>query len=361
MKKQQLISGVVLAGLVALGFYAQYRYPINWHEVQTQFKSARWRDFATGLACIYLVYGFRSARWAMLLKHHKSIPPLSLLGTQVIGFTALALVGRAADPVRPYLISRKTGLSLSSQFAVYVVERLFDAGSMAVIFSIGMLGFSQAEVLRAAGHSGIVTFLGLHSPHLAVLFARFGGLLLTVLGTFFLIAIRHGGPAIAGFSARILSPFSRTLSLSVSEKIRSFHSGLDAVRTFGEFSVIGTLSILMWVLITLAYLITCRAFADSPELSGVTFSQCILLMIVSAVGGLIQLPVVGWFTQAGLIAISISSLFGASREASMACAASLLLVTYIGVIPLGLIWAQFENISLRRVTSDSELTQAAMK
>jgi hypothetical protein len=37
--------------------------------------------------------------------------------------------------VRPYLVAKKTGLPLSSQMAVYIVERLFDAGSMALIFS----------------------------------------------------------------------------------------------------------------------------------------------------------------------------------------------------------------------------------
>ena len=53
----------------------------------------------------------------------------------MIGFTAVALIGRVADPVRPYLVAKKTGLPLSNQIAVYIVERLFDAGSMALIFS----------------------------------------------------------------------------------------------------------------------------------------------------------------------------------------------------------------------------------
>jgi hypothetical protein len=78
-------------------------------------------------------YIFHSVRWSLLLRHNKRVPPLALLGTQVIGFTAVALIGRLADPVRPYLVSKKTGLSLSTQFAVYIVERLFDFGAMALI------------------------------------------------------------------------------------------------------------------------------------------------------------------------------------------------------------------------------------
>ncbi len=66
----------------------------------------------------------------------------------------MALIGRVADPVRPYLIARKTGLSLSSQIAVYIVERLFDAGSMALIFSIAMIWVPGDQVLNATAHSG---------------------------------------------------------------------------------------------------------------------------------------------------------------------------------------------------------------
>jgi hypothetical protein len=41
----------------------------------------------------------------------------------------------------------------------------------------------------------------------------------------------------------------------------------------------------------------------------------------------------------------------------MACAASLLLVTFLAVIPVGLIWAQVDHISLRKVTHESEAAE----
>jgi len=273
-----------------------------------------------------------------------------------MGFTAIALIGRVADPVRPYLVSKKTGLALSSQFAVYIVERLFDAGSMALIFSIGMLGFSQDEVLRATGHSKIVTSLGQHSPELAALFARYGGLLLTVAGALFLVAVRLSGPVIAGFCERTLGLLSKKLGAAVGEKIRTFHSGLDTMRTLGEFGATTGLSLAMWVLIACAYLSTCKAFIGTP-LATMTPSQCVLLMIVSGVSSVVQLPIVGWFTQIGLVTIAISNFFGVTREASVACATALLLVTFLAVIPVGLIWAQFEHISFRKITHESEAAE----
>jgi hypothetical protein len=64
--------------------------------------------------------------------------------------------------------------------------------------------------------------------------------------------------------------------------------------------------------------------------------------------------VIGWFTQIGLVATAIANFFGASAEASTACAATILLVTFLGIVPIGLIWARVEHVSLRKITEESE-------
>jgi hypothetical protein len=50
-----------------------------------------------------------------------------------VGFTGIALLGRAGEFIRPYLIARRTDLSFSSQLAVWAVERIFDIGSFAFL------------------------------------------------------------------------------------------------------------------------------------------------------------------------------------------------------------------------------------
>ena len=105
MKKNQLVLGlVVLAALIALGVYAQHNHPFHWQMFVEQLKLADWRKIGVAFICIYVAYLFRAVRWAMLLRHIKKVPLFSLLSTQVIGFTAVALIGRIADPVRPYLV-----------------------------------------------------------------------------------------------------------------------------------------------------------------------------------------------------------------------------------------------------------------
>ena len=67
-----------------------------------------------------------------------------------------------------------------------------------------------------------------------------------------------------------------------------------------------------------------------------------------------QLPVLGWFTQIIAVAAVLSAGFGVAKEAATASAATLLFVTFISIIPVGLIWAHFEHVSLRKVTIESE-------
>ena len=343
MKKNQLILGlVVLVGLIALVIWGRDRIHFDFGQFRAQLALANWWKIAIGTGCIYLGYVFRSVRWALLLRNNKKVPLLSLLGTQVIGFTAVALIGRIADPVRPYLVAKRTGLPLSNQFAVYIVERLFDAGSMALIFSSAIVLTAWLGLPGALPHPEIVRRAG------------YWGMALTVLGALFLVAVRMAGGAVAAFLEAAFGIVSKRLGNAVGQKIRSFRSGLDAMRTFGDFGVVAALSLGMWLLIALAYLETMQAFTASPELAGVTPAKCVLLLAVSGITSIIQLPVLGWFTQIGVVAAALASFYGAAPEAATACAATLLLVTFLSIVPVGLIWARFEHISLSKVTVESE-------
>ena len=349
-----IVSLVVLVLLVGFGFWAYYHVTFSFANFRSQLALANWGTMAIGLGCIYLAYVFRSVRWALLLRHNKKVPPLSLVGTQVIGFTAVALVGRVADLVRPYLVAKKTGLPISSQVAVYIVERLFDAGSMALIFSVAMLWIPEAEILKTTSHSKMMASLAQHSPFLTSMAARFGGLALTLCGALFLVAVRIGGEVVATACESIFGLISKKLGAAIGDKIRTFRAGLDTMRSFGEFATTAALSISMWVLIAGSYFETCRAFTASPQLAAMSPAKCVLLMIASGGASIFQLPVLMWFTQIGIVAAALAAILGSSAEASTACAAMLLVVTFLGIVPVGLIWAQFEHVSLRKVAVESE-------
>ena len=339
MKKRQLIlSGIVLVLLIGLAIWGEHRYPFDFQEFSVQITQARWDRIAWALGCIYVGYIIRSVRWALLMRHNRKVGLLSLVGTQVIGFTAVALIGRVADLVRPYLVAKKAETTISSQIAIYIVERLSDAGAMALIFS-AVIVFSPAgslpheEIVRKAGYWGLAA---------------------TIAGALFLVVLRLSGDVPASIIERALGVISHKLAQAVGDKIRTFRSGLDTIRSFADFAMLASLSIVMWVLIAAAYLLTTLAFVKSPELSAMTPGKGVLLMASSGVASVVQLPVAGWFTQVYIVQKAIQGLLGVTKEASTACAATLLLVTFLGIVPVGLIWAHMQNVSLRGVAEESE-------
>jgi hypothetical protein len=246
--------------------------------------------------------------------------------------------------VRPYLVAKKTGLPLSNQVAVYIVERLFDLASMALIFC-SMILLAPAGAL----------------PHPEVLKkVCYGALAATVGGAFFLVAVRLAGEMVASFLDGLFGMASKKLGHAVGHKIRTFRAGLDTMRTFTDFAVILALSLAMWGLISLAYLEITTAFSASPQLAHLTLAKCMLLMASSLAVSGFQLPVIGWFTQIGAVAAAMSGFFGVAAEPATACAATLLLVGFLGIAPIGLIWARFEHVSLRKIAAESEHAEEAL-
>lgn len=343
--KQSILSLIALAVLAAVVYWGRSHIHFDFGMFRIQVARADWRRLIFATACIYSAYLFRSARWALLLRHNKKVPLLSLTGTQVMGFTAVALIGRVADPVRPYLVAKRTNLPLSTQIAVYIVERLFDFGALAAIFCSLVL-LAPAEEL----------------PHVEIVRkAGYGALAITVFAAVFLLAVRLSGSAVASLLERSLGAVSKNLGHAIAQKVRAFHTGLDIIRSFWDFGTAVGLSLTMWALIALAYLETARAFTASPVLAGFSLPKCILLLAISGSASALQLPVLGWFSQIALVAAALTGIFGATPEAAMACAASLLLVTFLSIMPVGLIWAQFENVSLRRMTVESEHAEEALE
>ena len=110
----------------------------------------------------------------------------------------------------------------------------------------------------------------------------------------------------------------------------------------------------MWCLITVAYLEGVGAFASNDQPGSQTLAKCLVLMAGGGVASIVQLPVIGWFTQIAALEEILKPLYGMPPETALACAATLLTITFLGIAPVGLIWAQFEHVSLRKVTVESE-------
>src|SRR5271167_3389516 len=225
-----LAGAVLLAGL---GWLVHTRVHFQWSVFRDQLQHVDWRRIVLGMALVVFCYWLRAARWAVLIKPQTKVSSFSLLGSQVIGFTAVALFGRLADLVRPYLVARRLNLAVGSQIAVYTVERMFDLGAMALIFSLTLLFAPDRNTL----------------PHheLMVKVAR-GSFAVTVALAVFAVLVRLSGGVLAGFAEKTIGILSSGIGRSVADKVRAFRGGLDTLASFQDFLLALGTSLAMWVM-----------------------------------------------------------------------------------------------------------------
>jgi len=321
-----LMVVVILAVGVWLG-RAHVRF--DWRSLGVQLGAVSWWEIAVAVGVIYACYVLRAWRWAVLLGPVRRTGVVAMLGPQLIGFALVGLFGRVADLARPYLIARRTQTTVATQLAVYSIERAFDLGAAAVLFSV-TLAFAPRGM-----------------PHHEA-FARAGvvSLAATALLAGFAVALRVAGARVAALVERMLRPVSEKMAASVAKHVLGFSEGLRVVSTAGEFLLALGISLGMWLGVAVAYQQTAHAFQASPQLAGLSFAATMLLMATSMGGSVLQLPVVGWFTQIALLAAALHGFFGVGLETATACGAMLLVVMNLVVIPGGLVAARVERVPL---------------
>jgi uncharacterized membrane protein YbhN (UPF0104 family) len=337
MKSRKGIIWLALLLILALILYTHRdRIHFDWAMFLQQLRHIAWIHIAAGIALIYSTYVLRAYRWSIFLGPTKKVSPFTILGPQFIGFTAVSLFGRLADLIRPALIAKRVQLPISTQIAVYTIERMFDLGAAAIIFSSALLfappGLPHREIFI---HTGVVS------------------LALTAFIAIFAVVIRAAGTKVASAAHTILRPLSPSIADSVADKIRGFRDGLNAISSAQDFLVTALISLVMWGLIGFAYVQTLHAFIDTPQLATISFSRTMLLMGASIGGSLLQLPIIGWFTQIAVTAAAMNAFYGAPIEAATACGALLFMVTWLAIIPAGLIAARLNHVSLKNAAAES--------
>jgi len=341
-KKRVLISAVVVTVMVGL-VYLQVRewQKFDWSRFWSQTGDVHWLDIASAIALIYATYLPRALRWKIFLRPVCRTTARRLMAPTIIGFTGLALLGRPGELMRPYLIGRRTGLSMSAQMAVWTVERIFDTGAFAVLVGVSLVASPSLRDLpyfdrfRHAGFVLVAVVVGL---------------------TAFAIAVRRNCRGIAARVERALGKVAPNVGHKVAHKLHAFGEGLNTIHDAAAFAQIVALSLLIWIFIALAYRQTTHAYpAPLVELG---ISHVILLMGFSIVGSTVQLPVVGGGAQLASIA-ALLHVFAIPHELAVSAGIMLWLVTFIAVTPVGLALAHREHVSLTKVTRESVQEEAA--
>jgi len=316
-KKKLLVGAAVL---VLLGFVlyrsrgALHLGDFSGGKLWAAIRSANPLYILLGIALIYLCFALRALRWQIFQRNLGKAEFWSIYRMTLAGFAAVFVLGRAGEPVRPLLISRKAKIPVADTFGIYVLERLFDFASSAVIAALGLFLYASQE--HADGPASVIA-KG----------ARTAGALLAVgvAGTIaFLAYLRlHGG----GMVERRLKGWvtAHGWRASVAKIVLGFVRGIQTIRTWRDLIESVFLSVIHWYFVALIYLFVSHGFGG--RLSLLTVGDCLLLLAITLVGSILQLPTVGGGAQA-LAIFAYTQVFGVEKEAAVAAALMLWLVTF---------------------------------
>ncbi len=347
MDKRRIVAGAVVFLILAALFYLQYRHwqSFDWGTFWTQTGRIKKMHVLHAIALIYFGYFLRSVRWKIFLQPVRpNAKMMDLVSPTLIGFTGLALLGRAGEFIRPYLIARRTGLPFSSQLAAWAVERIFDVGAFTVLM---VLAIFLPSALPAIPH-----------PEYYQRFREGGFLLIGVVValTIGAIIVRRSGDAVALWVEQRFGHLSANLGHKMAQKVREFGRGLDTIHSPLCMLWLTLVSVGMWYIIALAYQEVTHSYGV-PALE-IPVSQLLILMGASMLGSMLQLPAVGGGSQMATIA-ALSSVFDVPPEMAASCGILLWLVTFAAVVPVGLALAHFERLSLRKLSEDSHRSEEA--
>ncbi|HZE27381.1 MAG TPA: lysylphosphatidylglycerol synthase transmembrane domain-containing protein [Terriglobales bacterium] len=342
-KKRALLTGIAFAVLAAL-MYTQFRTWKNfdWELFLSQTHNVSKYHILHGVALIYIAYVLRAVRWKIFLRPVRpDASIIQLVAPTIIGFTGLALLGRPGELIRPYLIAKRYNLPFSSQLAVWAVERIFDIG--AFTFLLVLAAFFATAPKRLA-YYGSFQKVGLIFTALVIVLT---------LGA---IAVHRSGDALASWVEKRFSHVASNLGRRIAVRIREFRGGLNTIHSTTSLLLLIGVSVLMWAMIAVAYKEVTHAYG--AEKLEIPQTQVLLLMGSSMVGSLIQLPGVGGGSQLATISM-LNHVFEVPPELAASCGIMLWLVTFVAVIPLGLLLAHRERLSLRKLSAESHQAEEA--
>jgi len=291
-----------------------------------------WLSLSAGI-CL-LTYAGRALRWAVLLKPLRPHPSLwGLISATAIGFTALVLLGRPGEFVRPYLIAVKERVPVSSQLAAWLLERIFDLLVAMLIFGIAL---SQVHA------SGMTV-----GPALSWVLAVGGWVVgaTCAASLAILLLIRHFADRMRDRLLGALAFLHERHYAKVERLVSAFVQGVESTRSDRAMLLLVGYTVLEWVLIALCYYSVAQAFGAVIRFG---FLDVLIFMGFVSFGAVVQLPGVGGGMQVVTVLVLVE-LFRTPLEIATSMALMIWVITFVVIVPFGLALGVHEGLSWARL------------
>jgi uncharacterized protein (TIRG00374 family) len=338
----------MLLGLLVLcgALYYSIEHNPDWRKFDLEvfletLRGLDWRWLAVSMGAIYVTYLFRALRWRVLIRPLKKDPSmLGLLSATVIGFGAIGIMGRAGELVRPYLIARNEHLPVSSQLAIWLLERAFDT-----LILLATVGFAVGQIDLNSLHTAPELHQWIQTAGHAVGVGTVSLLLMLVL-------LRgYYDPLSEWLSAR-LGFLSRRQQQAIRHFLEVFGQGLHSLRDAGSMLLCLLLTAVQWLFIAAGYY---AVLASSPSGPRLTLLENLIFMGMIMAGSIVQIPGVGGGIQITTV-LALTEIFGVTVEVASGMALLIWALTFLAVVPPALALVAWNGLTwgkLRHLESEA--------
>ncbi|MEK6284635.1 MAG: lysylphosphatidylglycerol synthase transmembrane domain-containing protein [Acidobacteriota bacterium] len=326
----------ILGLLVGALFVYWFVHKLNWLEVRNEVREANWSQLGLALALLVGTYFVRVLRWRALLEPMARPSLRALFQATMIGFTALFLVGRAAEMiVRPAALSVKEPVHPSASYATVMIERVFDMVMVVVFFAVNLVFFEyiarDADAMRMFGWIKLTGVLLL---------------LIAAAGIYGLSAFRRGRNGALTYLERKLGWLPQSAHAAAMSLLRHISEGLAVLHDARGLTVTVSYTVLLWLMVALAHLLVVRAFGISY--AEVPFTGAVFVMGLSMLGSVVPTPggATGPFHTATAAALAF---LGVQPNKAASIAIVLHVVIFAPAMVFGLYYLAKEGLSLDRL------------
>jgi uncharacterized protein (TIRG00374 family) len=292
-----------------------------WHFDWDLFVASLWNIqpgwLAASIVATLLTYVARAFRWQVLLNPLKQVRMGPLITTNVLGFSAIYLIGRPGEFVRPLWLTRREQIPLTASVATIIVERFLDTLMIIALFATALLSIH----LPSAADKTVVLMKNTAWVMLAS----------SIAAMLFLFFFRSNIDRVIRFV-----PFAKLKSL-----LRNFAEGLSFLDKSRSFGLAILHSVFTWIVIALQFWFMLLGMNFHFSISAAT-----LVLVGSAIGSIAQVPGIGGGFQAGYV-FCMTTFFSVPAEQAIATSLIAWVSSYVPTVAAGGLYMVSHGLSLK--------------
>lgn len=237
-------------------------------------RNVRLWPLGVAAALINFTIFVRSLRWQALLAPIAQVKLGNIFAATAIGFGGLFIIGRAAEILRPTVLSLREKLQPSATFATILIERIYDTVAVVILFSISLLLFEpspdQIKVWQSVGGTktlGLLLLLGI------------------LVGIIILVSLRLRAEPILGWIQNRSNRLPQNFFQPLLNLVRHLAEGLSVLLSLPKLAVTVLYTALVWGLVSSATWLTLYAFGQK-----FSFPQVLFILGFGLVGSIVPTP-----------------------------------------------------------------------